>query len=131
MPIRPGSPMQHKVVIAVVDDDEAIRSALESLLRASDYQVLGYPGGQAFLESEGPAQTHCLISDIQMPGMNGLQLHETLCAQGWRIPVIFVTARPDEMKNLPPGVIACLAKPFQPESLLRHIEIALNQTPPL
>ncbi|EZP25689.1 response regulator transcription factor [Pseudomonas sp. RIT288] len=123
--------MQHKVVIAVVDDDEAIRSALESLLRASQYQVLGYPGGQAFLDAEGPAQTHCLISDIQMPGMSGLQLHETLCAQGWRIPVIFVTARPDEMKNRPPGVIACLAKPFRAEDLLRHIEIALNQTLPL
>ena len=131
MPVRPGSPMQHKVVIAVVDDDEAIRSALESLLRASQYQVLGYPGGQAFLDAEGPAQTHCLISDIQMPGMNGLQLHETLCAQGWRIPVIFVTARPDEMKNRPPGVIACLAKPFRAEDLLSHIEIALNQTLPL
>ena len=129
MPIRPGSPMQHKVVIAVVDDDEAIRRALESLLRASDYQVLGYAGGQAFLESEGPAQTHCLISDIQMPGMSGPQLHAALHAQGWRIPVIFVTARPDEIKNLPPGVIACLAKPFRDEDLLRHIDLALNQTP--
>jgi len=121
--------MQHKVVIAVVDDDEAIRRALESLLRASDYQVLGYAGGQAFLESEGPAQTHCLISDIQMPGMSGPQLHAALHAQGWRIPVIFVTARPDEIKNLPPGVIACLAKPFRDEDLLRHIDLALNQTP--
>jgi len=129
VPIRPGSPMQHKVVIAVVDDDEAIRRALESLLRASDYQVIGYSGGQAFLESEGPAQTHCLISDIQMPGMSGPQLHAALHAQGWRIPVIFVTARPDEMKNLPPGVNACLAKPFRAEDLLRHIDIALNQTP--
>jgi len=120
---------QHEVVIAVVDDDQAIRTALESLLRASGYQVLSYPGGQAFLESEALAQTHCLISDIHMPGMNGLQLHERLCAQGWRIPVIFVTALPSEIHTRAPGVIACLAKPFQPESLLRHIDIALNQTP--
>jgi FixJ family two-component response regulator len=121
--------MQHKVVIAVVDDDEAFRTALESLLRASGYQVLGYPGGQAFFESPGPAQAQCLISDIQMPGISGPQLHEALRARGWRIPVIFVTAHPDEIHTRAPGVIACLAKPFQPESLLRHIDIALNQTP--
>ncbi|HEX4550143.1 response regulator transcription factor [Pseudomonas sp.] len=121
--------MQHKVVIAVVDDDEALRTALESLLRASGYQVLGYPGGWAFLESPGPAQTQCLISDIQMPGISGPQLHEALRAQGWRIPVIFVTAHPDVIHTHAPGVIACLAKPFQPEALLSYIDIALNQTP--
>ncbi|PTT30323.1 response regulator transcription factor [Pseudomonas sp. HMWF021] len=121
--------MQHKVVIAVVDDDEAFRTALESLLRANGYQVLGYPGGQAFLESPGPAQTQCLISDIQMPGISGPQLNEALRAQGWRIPVIFVTAHPDEIHTRAPGVIACLAKPFQPEGLLSYIDIALNQTP--
>ncbi|MGF6488076.1 response regulator transcription factor [Pseudomonas frederiksbergensis] len=123
--------MHHKVVIAVVDDDEAIRSALDSLLRASGYQVFTYPGAQAFLESKGPAQTHCLVSDIQMPGMSGPQLHEALRGQGWRIPVIFVTAHPDEMNTRAPGVIACLPKPFQPEDLLNHIDIALNRTPPL
>jgi FixJ family two-component response regulator len=119
--------MQHKVVIAVVDDDEAIRSALESLLRASGYQVLSYSGAQAFLNSEGPAQTHCLISDIQMPGVSGPRLHEALRAQGWRIPVIFVTAHPNEMHTRAPGVIACLPKPFSPDILLSHIDIALDR----
>ncbi|VVN42287.1 response regulator transcription factor [Pseudomonas fluorescens] len=118
--------MHNTVVIAVVDDDEAIRSALESLLRASGYRVLSYPGAQAFLDSEGPAQTHCLISDIQMPGISGTQLYKELCAQGWRIPVIFVTADPDEMHTRAPGVIACLAKPCSPEILLSHIDTALN-----
>lgn len=126
MPIRPGSPMQQQLVIAVVDDDEAIRSALESLLRASGYRVLSYPGAQAFLESGGPAQTHCLISDIQMPGISGTQLYKELCAQGWRIPVIFVTAHPDDMHTRASGVIACLAKPCAPEILLSHIDTALN-----
>jgi len=131
MPIRPGSPMQHKVVIAVVDDDEAIRSALESLLRANGYRVLSYPGAQAFLESDGPAQTHCLISDIQMPGISGPQLHLALRAQGWRIPLIFVTAHADEIHTRAPGVIACLRKPFAPDILLSQIDIALNRTLPL
>ncbi|KII30770.1 chemotaxis protein CheY [Pseudomonas fluorescens] len=129
--MRPGSPMQHNVVIAVVDDDEAIRNALAGLLRAFGYQVATYPGARAFLESKGPAQTHCLISDIQMPGMNGPQLHAALRAQGWRIPVIFVTAHPDEFHTRVPGVIACLPKPFPPEDLLNYIDTALNQTPPV
>ena len=127
MPIRPGSPMQHKVVIAVVDDDEAIRDALAGLLRAFGYQVFTYPGAQAFLESKSPAQTHCLISDIQMPGMSGPQLHEALRAQGWRIPVIFVTAHPEEFHTRAPGVIVCLPKPFPPDTLLNHIDFALNR----
>lgn len=131
MPIRPGSLMHNTVVIAVVDDDEAIRSALNSLLRASGYRVLSYSSACAFLQSTGPSQTHCLISDIQMPGMSGLQLNEALHAQGWRIPVIFVTAHPDDVNTRVPGVVACLPKPFQADDLLSHIKQALNRTPPV
>lgn len=131
MPIRPGSLMHNTVVIAVVDDDEAIRSALNSLLRASGYRVQTYCSARAFLESTDLDQVHCLISDIQMPGLSGPQLHETLHAQGWRIPVIFVSAHPGAMPTRTPDVIACLPKPFQPEDLLRHIKQALNKTPPV
>jgi FixJ family two-component response regulator len=123
--------MHNTVVIAVVDDNEAIRSALESLLRASGYRVRTFPDARTFLESTGPEQAHCLISDIQMPGMSGLQLNEALHAQGWRIPVIFVTAHPDDVNTRAPGVVACLPKPFQADDLLSHIKQALNRTPPV
>jgi FixJ family two-component response regulator len=131
VPIRPGSPMHNTVVIAVVDDDEAIRSALNSLLRASGYRVQTYCSARAFLESTDLDQVHCLISDIQMPGMSGLQLLEALHAQGWRIPVMFVTAHPDDVNTRVPGVVACLPKPFQVDDLLKHIDIALNRTKPV
>ncbi len=128
MPIRPESPMQNTVVIAVVDDDKAIRSALESLLRASGYRVQTYCAARAFLDSTDLDQVDCLISDIQMPGMSGLELHEALRTRGLRIPMIFVTAHPDDVNTRVPGVEACLPKPFQADDLLKHIDIALNRT---
>jgi len=131
VPIRPGSPMHNTVVIAVVDDDKAIRSALASLLRASGYRVQTYCGARAFLASTDLAQVHCLISDIQMPGMSGLELLEALRAQGLRIPVIFVTAHPDDVNTRVPEVVACLPKPFQADDLLSHIKQALSKTPPV
>lgn len=123
--------MHNTVVIAVVDDDEAIRSALRSLLRASGYRVQTYCSARAFLASTDLAQVHCLISDIQMPGMSGLELHEALRARGLRIPVIFVTAHPDDVNTRVPEVVACLPKPFQADDLLSHIKQALNKTPPV
>ena len=117
----------HKThVIAVVDDDEAMRTSLSSLLRASGYQVFCYAAPADYLDSDGPAQTDCLISDIQMPGMGGLQMLDALRAQGWRMPVIFVSAHAGKMPNSVPGVIACLAKPFQAERLLACLEKALG-----
>ncbi|MED7669842.1 response regulator [Pseudomonas moraviensis subsp. stanleyae] len=117
----------HKThVIAVVDDDEAMRTSLSSLLRASGYQVLSYVGPVQYLESEGPAQTDCLISDIQMPGMTGLQMHAVLQARGFGVPVIFVSAHAGDLPTSVNGVIACLAKPFLAERLLACLEHALG-----
>lgn len=117
-------------VIAVVDDDESLRCALEGLLRATGYQARTYDGAREFLDSDGPAQAQCLISDIQMPGMCGVELYEALRARGLHIPVIFITAYPGENPRITanmPGVIACLRKPFEAQQLLDCVEAALRK----
>ncbi|MBV4484513.1 response regulator [Pseudomonas sp. SWRI153] len=122
--------MHETYVIAVVDDDEAIRASLSSLLRACGYEVLSYAGPAQYLESEGPAQTHCLISDIQMPGMSGLQMHAQLRASGWCRPVIFVSAHQRDLpcaKSHAAGVIACLHKPFAADELLDCVAVAMRE----
>jgi len=122
--------MRNKAIIAIVDDDESLRIALESLLRASGYLARTYGGAREFLDSEGPQLANCLISDIQMPGMCGVALYEALRNRGLNIPVIFMTAYPGERPRISadmPGVIACLPKPFEAEQLLASIETALQQ----
>lgn len=124
--------MRNKAIIAIVDDDESLRIALEGLLRATGYLARTYGGAREFLDSEGPQLANCLISDIQMPGMCGVELYEALRSRGLNIPVIFMTAYPGERPRISadmPGVIACLPKPFEAEQLLVSIETALRQYP--
>lgn len=123
--------MHKTYVIAVVDDDEAMRRSLSSLLRASGYRVLGYAAPADYLESDGPAQTDCLISDIQMPGMTGLQMHAALRARGWGMPVIFVSAHQSDLlcaKSRETDVVACLRKPFAAHELIAWVEVALRKS---
>ncbi|MCO7513349.1 response regulator [Pseudomonas guariconensis] len=120
---------RNKAVIAVVDDDESLRTALESLLRASGYQAYIYSGAREFLDSEYLELASCLISDVQMPGMCGVELLEALRTRGLNTPVIFITAYPGERPYIgaeTPGVVACLPKPFEAEQLLDCIEFALD-----
>ncbi|SDJ32022.1 Response regulator receiver domain-containing protein [Pseudomonas delhiensis] len=123
-------PSRQAAVIAVVDDDESVRTALESLLRASGYRVRSYSSALGLLACGGFEQAHCLVSDVQMPGMDGLQLHERLAAMGLRIPVIFITAYPEAVPRTAAGVpaaVAWLPKPFEAGRLLACIEAALRQ----
>ncbi|CDF92901.1 MULTISPECIES: response regulator transcription factor [unclassified Pseudomonas] len=116
--------------IAVVDDDESVRAALKSLLRSSGYDVRTYCSALDFLDTAGPAGTNCLVSDIQMPGMSGVELHERLGAMGFRIPTILITAYPGKVSHLganTPGLVACLPKPCEADRLLECIETALGQ----
>lgn len=124
--------MRNKAVIAVVDDDESLRTALEGLLRATGYLALTYGGAREFLDSDGPELAGCLISDIQMPGMCGVELYQALRSRGLELPVIFMTAYPGEKPRIStemPGVIACLPKPFEADQLLDCIETALLPKP--
>lgn len=114
--------------IAVVDDDDSVRGALESLLRSSGYKTRTYCSALEFLAANVSMQTDCLVSDIQMPGMSGLEMFEQLIATGIHIPTILITAYPAAAPPLGthPELIACLPKPCDADKLLNCIEAALT-----
>lgn len=122
--------MFNSAIISVVDDDELILIALDSLLRSYGYTVKTYARAYAFLQSSGPEQTDCLISDIQMPGMCGVQMYEALAARNTHIPTLFITGKP----GLPPAFSARVrkpegyfSKPFHTDALVACIENALKK----
>lgn len=85
----------HTPVIAIVDDDESFLQATISFVRSLGYSAAAFPSADAFLNSNAVENTDCLITDLQMPGMSGIELQNYLLAQGNRVPVIFVTAFPE------------------------------------
>jgi FixJ family two-component response regulator len=115
-------------VIAIVDDNDPFRHATASFIRSLGYAVLQFASAEAFLESDRLHETHCVISDVQMPGINGIELQDRLIVQGNNLPIIFVTAFP-EMKAraqaLAAGAIGFLAKPFRDEELITCLNKAL------
>jgi FixJ family two-component response regulator len=111
--------------VAVVDDDHSVRNATAKLLSLSGYEVHSFSSAEAFLQSDAVAQVDCLVSDVLMPGMSGLELHEHLRASGRHIPVIFVTAYPkdgDRARALAGGAVAFLTKPFDGQALAALID---------
>jgi FixJ family two-component response regulator len=116
-------------VIAIVDDNDPFRHATASFIRSLGYAVLQFASAEAFLKSNRLDDTECLISDVQMPGMNGIELQGKLIGQGHHFPIIFVTAFP-EMKAraqaLASGAIGFLAKPFSDETLISCLNKAFG-----
>ena len=120
--------MPHNPVIAIVDDDESFRHATISFIRSLGYSAAAFPSADAFLNSNAVKNTDCLITDVQMPGMSGVELQSYLIAQGHRVPVIFVTAFPEmEARGhaLSAGAIGFLGKPFGDENLISCLNKAL------
>jgi len=118
----------HTPVIAIVDDDESFRHATISFIRSLGYSAAAFPSADAFLNSNAVKNTDCLITDVQMPGMAGVELQSYLIAQGHRVPVIFVTAFPEmEARGhaLSAGAIGFLGKPFGDENLISCLNKAL------
>jgi FixJ family two-component response regulator len=116
-------------VISIVDDDEAVREATKSLIRSLGYSAVTFCSAEEFLKSAHVADTACLIADIQMPGLSGIELQERLIADGHRIPVIFVTAFPQERmrEHLHEGrAVGYLRKPFKEDRLIEFIDTALK-----
>ena len=121
-----------KSVIAIVDDDESVREALASLMNSLGYEAVPYSSADEFMESADRGRTACLITDVNMPGMTGPQLHQRLIKSGERIPTIFVTAYPDEAvrKNAAHAGVDCyLTKPFREDELLACVRSALKRAP--
>ena len=116
-------------VIYVVDDDATVREGLSSLLRAKGKDVQSFACGTEFLKLQRKDTAACLILDLKMPGMNGLQLQSQLAAAGRRIPIIFITAydsQESRRRALRAGAVAFLAKPFTDHQLLKTIRSAVQ-----
>jgi len=115
-------------IVAIVDDDESVRRALAGLLKAAGLQPKAFASAEEFLDSGQQDSTACLIADIRMPGMSGLDLQAKLNSQHCKIPIIFITAHGDtnmRMQALRAGAVEFLAKPFRDEVLLEHVQAAL------
>lgn len=121
--------MVTRPAIAIIDDDENVRISLDSLLRAYGYSVQLFESAEHFLSSAAIAATDCLVSDIQMPGMSGLQMYQQLLNDGHCMPVIFITASADQTSRRTAqrlGACCYLSKPFESEDLIACLKLALK-----
>jgi FixJ family two-component response regulator len=122
-----------KTLIAVVDDDESLREALTGLLRSLDFAVEAFPSAADFLASPTIGNTSCLIADVHMPRVTGIELHSRLAELGHAIPTILITAYPDDAgraRALANGVVGYLSKPFDDDALIACISTILHRTKP-
>ena len=116
-------------LIAIIDDDESVRGALQGLMSAAGLHARAFASAEEFLNSGLLRDTGCLIADIRMPGMSGLELQTKLNAEGCRIPTIFITAHDDtklRLQAMRGGAVEFLAKPFDDEALLENVRAALE-----
>jgi len=116
-------------LVAIVDDDESVRGALQGLMKVAGLPVRSFASAEEFLESGLHEETGCLIADIRMPGMSGLELQARLNAERCRIPTIFITAHGDgkmRLQALRAGAVEFLSKPFDDQALLDSVRAALE-----
>ncbi len=117
-------------MISIVDDDRSVREALKRLVRSHGYTTAAFGSAEEFLDSTELKKTACLITDVQMPGLNGVELRDHLVASGHHIPVVFITAYPEqkvEQRVLQNGAIGYLSKPIEEGRLIDCIDVALKQ----
>lgn len=115
--------------ISIVDDDPSLCSAVSGLLRSFGYEARGFESAEAFLAWEGAGGCDCIITDIHMPGMSGIDLKQTLVARELTVPVIMITGRSDptiEARALSSGAVCLLKKPFQADDLMACITKAIG-----
>jgi FixJ family two-component response regulator len=121
--------MPTKPVISIVDDDPSMRQSMDLFIRSVGYAANTFASAEEFLQSERSHDCSCLISDMKMPGMNGIELHDKLLARGERIPTIFMTAHCEGKLHdeaLKQGAIGILSKPFREENLIAYLDQALR-----
>ena len=117
-------------MISVVDDDVLVRNATENLLMSLGYGVITFASAEEFLASGRAEDTSCVITDVQMPGLSGLDLQQCLVKDGHHLPIIFITAFPSEgvrKRALEAGAIGFLGKPIDEEILIECLDRALNR----
>ncbi|KMO32193.1 hypothetical protein VQ02_24225 [Methylobacterium variabile] len=122
--------MSHPPTIAIVDDDEAVRTATASLVRSLGYAALTYACAQDYLRDGPGSPPDCLITDVQMPGMTGVELQERLRAEGHALPIIVVTAFASEalrQRALASGAFAFLEKPVGGDLMEQSLQLALEE----
>jgi FixJ family two-component response regulator len=126
--IASGSSMPTTKIV-IVDDDHAVREAMKLLMRSYGYHASTFGSADEFLESAKVHDTSCLITDVQMPGLSGIELQDWLIARGYRTPIIFITAYSDEnvrVRAMKAGALAFLIKPIDCHQLVDHVEKALK-----
>src|SRR5687768_16172922 len=105
--------MARAPLISIVDDDDSLRRSLGNLLRSLGFRVQEFASAQAFIGSQNARETACLILDVRMPGMNGLDLQRHIAASGWRVPIVFITSHADDdarTRALAAGAVGFLSK---------------------
>jgi FixJ family two-component response regulator len=125
-----GNGATDRPLLSVVDDDEMLRESLPDLLREFGFAARAFSSGQEFLSSDDVDETRCLILDVAMPGMSGLEVQEELKRRGQAIPVIFITGQKDEeirKQAFSQGAVKFLYKPFSDSALLEAVNAALSR----
>ncbi|AJA61707.1 response regulator transcription factor [Bradyrhizobium japonicum] len=126
--------MLHRTLISVVDDDQPHRESIRKLIMLLGYTVEAFSSAADFLASRALPETACLVTDVNMPGMTGVELHRRLVDAGYAIPTILVTAYPDEVvrdQALKDGVVCYLSKPVDDDILERCVRSALRSGTPI
>jgi FixJ family two-component response regulator len=116
-------------MISIVDDDEAVREATKGLVRSLGYRASTFSSAEEFLKSEHLSDTSCLITDIHMPGLSGLELQSLLISSGHRVPIIFITAFPEDgvrARAMKAGAVGFMSKPYNEAHLIGCLNRALN-----
>ncbi len=116
-------------MVSIIDDDDIVREATKGLVRSLGYRVSTFGSAEEFLKSDLLVDTSCLITDLQMPGLSGIELQDKLIAGGRRFPIIFITAFPEESvraRAMKVGAAGFLSKPYSEERLIDCLDRALK-----
>jgi FixJ family two-component response regulator len=127
--VSPRNPVNPAVLVSIVEDDELVRKATENLIRSMGWDVLSFDSADSFIASGAVYRTGCLISDVTMPGMSGIEMHALLISQGCAPPTIFITGYPnaqDEAIVLANGALAYLEKPVDANTMLAQVQQAIG-----
>ena len=123
--------MAERPLVVIVDDDQSLRNATRDLLKAAGFSTATFEDAESFLGSASRASAACLVADMRMPGMTGLELYQALVASGDLIPTVIITAHPDELtqsRARDAGITCYLSKPFAPDDLLECVGEALAKS---